>query len=74
MFSKTLKNGKTKFKCDFKIARKELDISTSKVRCFTRKKAIFRNVELKGNLGKYLITFRVNPTKIMKLVKGMVNL
>ena len=74
MFSKTLKDGKTKFTCEFKISTEELDTSTSTVRCYTRKKAVLRNVELKGNFGKYLITFRVNPTKILKLSKGWINL
>ena len=67
-FNAKLKSGKTTFKCSFQFELSEWEVSSAKVQCTPRnKKAQFNNLKLKGNLAEYLISFRLKPTKILKV-------
>ena len=73
-FKANLKSGKTQFKCSFRFEVKDSEVTSTKIQCKPKNKAAkFNNLELKGNLGKYLISFRVNPTKVLKVSTGTEN-
>jgi len=68
-FTAKLKSGKDQLTCSFKFKLDGSEVSSSKVQCNPKdKKATFNNVHLKGNVVKYLISFRVNLNKV-KVVK-----
>ena len=71
-----MKVGKAKFACTFKLISSEglVDKKQSKLSCSPKKpkKKKVSGFELSGNLGKYMLSFSINPNKILKATLGKV--
>ena len=78
MIDTSVEIGKAKFACTFKLISSEglVDKKQSKLSCSPKKpkKKKVSGFELSGNLEKYMLSFSINPTKILKANLGKIDI